>query len=202
MEYFYPFKMFGDKYANDQAYKYAIQFDSIFGYIDYASISKLQDKYYFVFPVIDFDDTDNDPNDVQLYDDLEKMFDILTSAYESYPKMYETQLVNFMTKTDAYIPSLNLSRDDIISKEQIMEKIKSKPGLITRKISKIFNKTPYSINKATRLLSNLNPFKLKQSTKGGRRTRRVPRKRRTKKVPRKARRVSKRRTLISARVSK
>jgi hypothetical protein len=184
IEYFYPFEIFGDKYAKDQAYKYAIQFDSMFGYIDYASISKLQDNYYFIFPVIDFDATDNDPNDVQLYDDLENMFDILTRAYESYPKIYENQLLNFMTKTDAYIHSLNLSRDDVMSKDKIMKKITSKPGFITKKVNKIINKIPYKINNVTRKLSNLNPFKSK-SNSGGRRTRRVPRKKITKKVLRK-----------------
>ena len=205
IEYFYPFKMFGDQYPVDEEYKYAIQFDSIFGYIDYISISKLQDNYYFIFPIINFDAEDNDPNEVQLYEDLEKMFDLFKRTYNTNPKFYETELLEFMRKTNAYIPSVkfpsSLNLSGIISKDEIMKKINSKPGLITKKINKMIHKIPFKFSNITR---KLNPFGPKSGGRRPRRTRRVPRKRRVprttkgvprkRRVPRTTRRVSRKRT--------
>ena len=182
--------MFGNEYPQDQAYKYAIQFDSIFGYIDYISISKLKDNYYFIFPVIDFDAEDNDPNEVQLYEDLEKMFDIFNRMYNTNPKFYENEILEFIRKTDAYIPSVkfptSLNVSDITSRDEIREKIDSTSGQITRKINKMIHKIPFNFRNLTR---KLNPFGPRSGGRRARRTRRAPRKRRvprtTKRIPRK-----------------
>ena len=163
-----------DKNNDDQIYQDAVQFDSIFGYIYYASIEKLKQNYYFIWPIIDFVNSDNNhAYDVDMYETLSEAFDILQADFEKNPTQYEKSYDTFLKTSGG-----NSTDDEIKQKLKI-------PNKISRGIGRKIKKTKFSIKTLKDKIKNLFT-----SSKGGRRTKR----RRSGGKRRRTRRISKRRT--------
>jgi hypothetical protein len=102
MKYFVPNELFPGSYPPNKEYKKAVQFISMFGKVDYASISRLEQNYYLLFPIIT--PTDKDPNEI-------KFRNALSFVLKNYYNLYDFRITdgNFMTYLYDYI--LNFMSD-------------------------------------------------------------------------------------------
>jgi hypothetical protein len=102
MKYFVPNELFPGSYPPDKEYKKAVQFISMFGKVDYASISRLEQNYYLLFPIIT--PSDKDPNEI-------KFRNALSFVLKNYYNLYDFRITddNFMTYLYDYI--LNFMSD-------------------------------------------------------------------------------------------
>ena len=112
MEYFIPSEFLGAGYSNSP-YKNAIKFISMFGNVEYASISSLQENFYFLFPIITPSQQSEDEIKFReslsfVFKNYYNLYNIFQASIEnsSYMKYFHDFILNFMSMARAYISNV------------------------------------------------------------------------------------------------
>ena len=112
MEYFIPSEFLGAEYSNNP-YKNAIKFISMFGNVEYASISSLQKNFYFLFPIITTTKQSEDEKKFSqdlsfVFKNYYNLYNIFQASIEnsSYMKYFHDFILNFMSMARAYISNV------------------------------------------------------------------------------------------------
>jgi hypothetical protein len=144
MEYFVPNELLGGEYSS-KPYKNAIKFISMFGNVEYASISSLQENFYFLFPVItptkqSEDEINFSRSLAYVLENYYNLYNTLQASYENadYMEYFHDFILNFMSMSKAYISNVfagfNISGTPIFyPRDEYINKMKEVTMMMSRR---------------------------------------------------------------------